>query len=504
MGSQHVDPPASAPPGLWTRPEMASALASRDMGAVILIFRRWTGASQTDISARVGMPQSHISDLEHGKRRVTALEVFERVADGLGIPRILLGLTDVRASNGGHSSPSGGGHNYRLAETVGTPAAESHRGWLHTRRLMNQHRFELTKVVTELYPVESRLGQTGILVPDAWRVPHPIDIGKVTLTWLDDPPAPAVTGRQAETRALRPLDSQGRLYGSYHRAIRDLDRPRLFENRLCYRLVDVTTDDREGISLALGNMSYFDMIDVGEALAHEAALAGLDPSGAIVRERISWSRLPFRRLTRDPFALGTYPLMLSVSTLTIRESRAGATFYMLRRSPAKVAIAGGMLSVFPTGVFQPASIVPAPESPDFNLWRNIMREYSEEYLGNPEHDGDGQPIDYANQEPFRSFDEARRSGKIRVYCVGLGIDALNYVGDVLTVAVFDAEAFDAVFRDMVQLNDEGEVATDGDQEAFTFDRQTIQRLLANEPLAPSGAACLHLAWQHHAAILTNP
>ena len=59
-------------------------------------------------------------------------------------------------------------------------------------------------------------------------------------------------------------------------------------------------------------------------------------------------------------------------------------------------IAGGMLSVIPTGVFQPASILPTHEPPDFDMWHNMMREYSEEFLGNPEHDGDGDPIDWVH------------------------------------------------------------------------------------------------------------
>jgi hypothetical protein len=184
--------------------------------------------------------------------------------------------------------------------------------------------------------------------------------------------------------------------------------------------------------------------------------------------------------------------MLSVSTLTVRRSSAGATFLLLRRNPAKVAIAGGMLSVFPTGVFQPASVIPAPNSPDFDLWRNVMREYSEEYLGNPEHDGGGPPIDYDSEQPFRSLDAARRAGKIRVYCLGVGIDALNYVGDVLTVAVFDDDVFDRIFDGMVQHNEEGDV----DREVFPFNSSTIERLLTTQPLAPSGAACLYLAKEH--------
>jgi len=83
-----------APPGLWERAEMRAALSERDMGAVIRIFRRWTGASQTDVSVLTGVPQPDVSDLERGARHVTAMELFERFADGLCIPRPLLGLAE--------------------------------------------------------------------------------------------------------------------------------------------------------------------------------------------------------------------------------------------------------------------------------------------------------------------------------------------------------------------------------------------------------------------------
>ncbi len=244
------------------------------------------------------------------------------------------------------------------------------------------------------------------------------------------------------------------------------------------------------------------MIDVGEALAHELALAVIDEEGNVKDDGSLWDRLPFRKLIPDPFDLRTYPLLLSISTLTIRRSRAGATFLLLRRGTGQVAIAGGMLSVMPTGVFQPASIMPTHDSHDFSMWHNMMREFSEEFLGNPEHDGDGDPIDYANQEPFRSLDAARNAGKIRVTCLGVGLDALNFVSDVLTVAVFDADVFDKIFDGLVETNDEGTVTLRGqNQEQFTFDHAMINRLLTTESMAPSGAACLSLAWQHRGSIL---
>ncbi|WP_213457434.1 hypothetical protein [Rhizomonospora bruguierae] len=284
--------------------------------------------------------------------------------------------------------------------------------------------------------------------------------------------------------------------------MRDLARPRLFENRLCYRLLDVNSAGdgetaRLDLDLSLGEMCYFDMIDVGEALAHEVAATAHREDCQVTAEAVTWENLPFRRLIRDPFELASYPLMISISTLTVRASKSGSTFFLLRRNPAKVAIAGGMVSVIPTGVFQPASVLPALESPDFDLWRNMMREYSEELLGNPEHDGSGSPIDYAREEPFRSMEAARQAGRARIYCLGVGVDALNYVGDVLTVAVFDADLFDSLFGEMIEQNDEGEV----ESEEFDFAPEAIHRLLDRETFAPSGAACLHLAAQHHTVLV---
>jgi transcriptional regulator with XRE-family HTH domain len=485
--SRRHQPPAP-PPGFWDRPEIVAALAARDMGAVVRNYRKWTGASQTDISMLVGIPQPHVSELERGFRHVTALDLFERFADGLGIPRQLLGLAE-RSEDG------------PLADGMHEHVASSQREWLRTRRMLNQHRPELTQLAAQLYPLSIRLADTGILAPEEWRLDEPVDLGAIDLTLREAPPL-LVTGRHEETRPLRPLVAAGRHYDKYHRAMRDLDRPRLFENRVCYRLLGVEGPRftvQSGVTV--GHMRYFDMIDVGEALAHEVALASIDRAGNVREDRCSWERLPFRRLVRDPFDLQAYPLMLSISTLTIRRSRAGATFLLLRRGAGQVAIAGGMLSVMPTGVFQPASILPAPESPDFDLWRNMMREYSEEFLGNPEHDGSGDPIDYANEEPFRMLDAARQAGKIRVYCLGAGIDALNFVGDLFTVAVFDADVFDEVFDDLVELNEEGTVTSGPDSHQFTFDDSTIHDLLTTEPMAPSGAACLYLARQHKASLL---
>jgi hypothetical protein len=155
-----------------------------------------------------------------------------------------------------------------------------------------------------------------------------------------------------------------------------------------------------------------------------------------------------------------------------------------------------MLQVIPSGIFQPSSVLPAALEGDFDLWRNFMREFSEELLGNPEHDGDGQPVNY-DHEPFATLEAARHDGQIRIHCLGVALDALTLVGEVLTVAVVDADLFDELGRDFVERNDEGTVVN----ERVPFTGDAIADLLAGGRVAPAGAGCIELAWKHRAAVM---
>jgi hypothetical protein len=63
----------------------------------------------------------------------------------------------------------------------------------------------------------------------------------------------------------------------------------------------------------------------------------------------------------------------SIDTLTIRTGRDNASFVLHRRDPRRVAVAGGMLHVIPSGVFQPSSIQAGAVGADLDPWRNMMR-----------------------------------------------------------------------------------------------------------------------------------
>src|SRR5215217_9032175 len=60
--------------------------------------------------------------------------------------------------------------------------------------------------------------------------------------------------------AAAALASPQRRYDRYHKAMRDLDRPRLFDNRVCYRLLGAErVPSHEAATLTFGHMRYFDM-----------------------------------------------------------------------------------------------------------------------------------------------------------------------------------------------------------------------------------------------------
>lgn len=96
---------ASAPASIelpdwaWQRAEVRQALRSRDIGAVFRYVQQYTGASQAKIGAAVDMTQARVNEVINGRREVSRLDVYERIADGLGMPddaRHLLGLAPSR------------------------------------------------------------------------------------------------------------------------------------------------------------------------------------------------------------------------------------------------------------------------------------------------------------------------------------------------------------------------------------------------------------------------
>ncbi|XVQ84016.1 hypothetical protein ACQP2K_35145 [Microbispora siamensis] len=99
--------PIQLPARVWNRKESREILKKRDVAGLLTLAGKYAGASQVRISAATGIAQGRISQLIRGQRQVTDIEVYERIAAGLGLPdhaRVLLGLAplDIASPSGDH------------------------------------------------------------------------------------------------------------------------------------------------------------------------------------------------------------------------------------------------------------------------------------------------------------------------------------------------------------------------------------------------------------------
>jgi transcriptional regulator with XRE-family HTH domain len=455
MGWLQVAHEATAPPD------------GSDVGQILRWYRRHQKLTQQQLAELLNTTQSRLSKLEKGTQALKDVTELRYIARKVGIPP-----GKIR---------------------------DSQDHWREVRRQLNANRPTLGDLAAELYP-HQRIPGTTVLASTSWVPDGPVDLADIELIWHTDAPSPKIGGKAPESAGARPLMANGERYICYSCALRDLARPRLFDNRVSYRLLAA---EWVGLRATLGfnYTSYFDALDVGEALGHEFTEAWLKAG----RKRPSLADLPFRRSIIDPFDLAARPMLPSINTLTIRrDSIEGHRMYLHRRDAKSVAAAGGMYHVAPAGVFQPAALAPAHQANDFSLWRNVQREFSEEFLGNAEDDGNSvDPIAYDTDEPFASFEQARRAGDFQVFACAMVLEPLTLWVELLTVAVIAAPVFDELFSGMVAINEEGAaIITESGRPTvgipFTSD---ARERLRSEPLSPISRACIELAWKYRYELL---
>ena len=375
--------------------------------------------------------------------------------------------------------------------------ADSPERWRQVRGFLHQHRHELCQLAARLYPDVPRVASTALLCRGRWLPDQPLNLDDLRLGWAGQPPAPLADGTGPASAHVRPRLAAGGRHRGYADAIAALDAPALFGNRACYRLLDAGLAGSP--ELTFGRGWYFDGVNLGHAVAHELAAAWQDSSGAI-----ALADLPLRALVGDPCLLRQRCAISAVTTLTLRRPPRGqATFVLHWRDPAKVNNGGGLYQVMPVGIFQPVAGTPAAEKNDLSLWRCMTREFSEEFLGTTEdYDTQDGLLDYGGWPFYRRLTSAREAGALSVWCLGVGVDPLTLATDILTVAVFDSDLYDAVFDGLVELNAEGRVVSVDGSAAIPCTAATVGRFSGgSEPTQAAGAALLRLAWQHQGLLL---
>ncbi|WP_018681162.1 hypothetical protein [Actinokineospora enzanensis] len=310
------------------------------------------------------------------------------------------------------------------------------------------------------YPAD-RLAFGGLVLGD-WLLDKPIPLDDVTITLSEQHhPIPDF----GPTDHVLPLRTEHERYPDYSSAVADLARPRLFENRLCYRLLDVSRDN--GLALTFGTTTYFELFNRKESLAHE----------------FKKNQFTLRESIGDPFDPAKQVLSAGIGTLTIRRDPRGHHRFLVHQRDGKT-VADGMdiCAVIPAGEFQPTT--PDNLRHDFSLWRNIMREFAEELLGFSEPQ---RTVDYDREHPFTAFHKAYEDNELRVWHYGLIMDPLTLGAGQRTVAVIDSDAFDHLFADLVDTNEEGAVR------AVPFTEQSVADTLPR--MTGPSQTLLRLAWR---------
>src|SRR5690606_13699183 len=166
-------------------------------------------------------------------------------------------------------------------------------------------------------------------------------------------------------------------------------------------------------------------------------------------------------------------------------------FFVNGRNPAKPAPTPGTNQLALAGMFQPSCRAADRSTVDFDLWRCMVREYSEELLGAKEHDNP----DYQQWPFYLELEAARMSGACRPYLLGIGVDPLTFATDILTAVVFTPQAFDTLFANLVTENAEGRLNVTG-ADGLTgnpFVEAEVARLARLGGMQAAGAATLRLA-----------
>ncbi|MEU4391476.1 hypothetical protein [Kribbella sp. NPDC023855] len=388
---------------------------------------------------------------------------------------------------------------------------QSQQEFRDTRRHLKEHRPALVSLAAKLHTSTANgpilIPRTQLLSFPHWLPAAPAPLDAVTLIWAGGkaPRAPQKISRFA--RRVLPVSDNRRRFDSYSQALGAIARPTLFFDNPTFSLTAADWSDPASPRLTFSESRYFPTIDIAEALCHELAVAAVQGPEEEVRQP-TWRSLPLRRALRSQLLNPALrPISIAVSTLLIRRQPNGdAEFFLNLRDPEATVTFAGAYMVVPTGVFQPGSKSPAALREDFDIWRTIMREFSEEILGNPEADGTmGMTVDYATETPYLELDQERAAGKIRLHYLGFGLDAVELWGHLLTVMVVEDDAFSRVAPTLVEKNAEGIMIghkrTKTGVRGIPLVSEEVDYYLSAGMMSSPSAACLALGWQHRNVLL---
>ena len=406
-------------------------------------------------------------------------------------------ITERPSSRPAHPHDAGAA---RADDLIEEPEDRREFRWLRNR--VKEHRGSIawraadfllaegTPVLKAIAPQLAR--RVPLLSRSGWILDEPVLLERVRVAPAQGESQMPVGPREELSRVdhanmLLPTNSRGAHHVYYTDAIQEFERPNplRFENRASYRLLAVRGTEQEP-QLEFGWGWYFEYLNKCELLVLDLARS-FDWDGHQPRGLRRDATFPLRA---EPFDLRRRCSVAGVDTLTLVKRQRGTMMVLMERK-GSVATAHGVFHVMPAGEHQPpATPRPLSTDPDLDLWRTIVREYGEEFLGAEEI---RDPAMWLDDEPYRSIVRARADEKVKPWYLGVGLDPLTFKAEILIACVWQEDTYEQIFGRLVPT-------PEGRSFEIAFDGQQVEFYTRLERTLPAGVACLLLAWAARRAI----
>jgi|GEM_PF-4532488 len=277
-------------------------------------------------------------------------------------------------------------------------------------------------------------------------------------------------------------------------------RPRLF-NAPTYQLLDFGAMP-EAFHFVCCRNKYYSYMNSCELLHFEFARAvwmqfirhGKKPEDQKLRQL----KVPLRKAV-DVFSFGNRCVGIGISTLLIEKDGDQFQFLKHKRSSSAIIEAIDTEHVVPAGTFQPRREMPLSKDPDFDIYRNILREFGEELLGHKDmEEVKADTVDIIEDRRISGLHKLFVDGHAKAFFLGWGLDPLTTKAEFLTAVIVNVRKLRAGYRKF-KFKDNWE----GRHSPVPFNEEEIVDFVDGSFTQPAGAGCAKLAWENRDQLLNS-
>lgn len=269
-----------------------------------------------------------------------------------------------------------------------------------------------------------------------------------------------------------------------------------YVNKPCYRLINI-----ENSNTYFDVTSYFDYINSCEYQYYQFAKYLYTEFYDETQKDFTGIDIEKIEQRIDPFEYTNRHLVPGINTLFILlndQNPENESIMYIHERTEYVAEAVNTKHVVPAGTFQPIHTAIDQHMRDFSFYKNIMREFGEEMIGDEELEHpEGVVEEVLERKSIEGIDYFVRENVGKVFYGGVTYDCLTLKPEILTIFVLPKNAFQKALG--LQLERDG--TYEGSPKAVSFNREMLIQFIRDKNMLSAGAGCMLLAYYHYDEII---